>query len=113
METSFKNSCNVDITLGGNFLILDAEGKVLGRGALNKIYTFHRGRYDAGWDVLGFARQMQGLSAGAVTFRAIPTGSAELSTSSAGTPTKGCRAPGSAAWRRRSSAWRSSRCWWP
>ena len=30
---------------------------------------------DAGWDVLGFARQMQGLSAGAVTFRTIPTGS--------------------------------------
>ena len=40
---------------------------------------------DAGWDVLGFARQMQGLSAGAVTFRTIPTGSAELSTSSDGT----------------------------
>ncbi|MHC1558468.1 LCP family protein [Actinomycetospora sp. C-140] len=40
---------------------------------------------DAGWDVLGFARQMQGLSAGAVTFRTIPTGSTELSTSSDGT----------------------------
>lgn len=40
---------------------------------------------DAGWDVLGFARQMQGLSAGAVTFRTIPTGSTELSTPSDGT----------------------------
>jgi LCP family protein required for cell wall assembly len=40
---------------------------------------------DAGWDVLGFARQMQGLSAGAVTFRTIPTGSAELSTPDDGT----------------------------
>lgn len=40
---------------------------------------------DAGWDVLGFARQMQGLSAGAVTFRTIPTGSTELSTPYDGT----------------------------
>jgi LCP family protein required for cell wall assembly len=40
---------------------------------------------DAGWDVLGFADRLQGLSAGAVTFRTIPTGSAELSTSSDGT----------------------------
>jgi LCP family protein required for cell wall assembly len=40
---------------------------------------------DAGWDVLGFARRMQGLSTGAVTFRTIPTGSTELSTSSDGT----------------------------
>ncbi|HWN27213.1 MAG TPA: LCP family protein [Actinomycetospora sp.] len=40
---------------------------------------------DAGWDVLAFARQMQGLSAGAVTFRTIPTGSTELSTPYDGT----------------------------
>ena len=40
---------------------------------------------DAGWDVLGFARQMQGLSAGAVTFRTIPTGSTEMSTPYDGT----------------------------
>ncbi|MFC5137402.1 LCP family protein [Actinomycetospora rhizophila] len=40
---------------------------------------------DAGWDVLGFARQLQGLSAGAVTFRTIPTGSTELSTPYDGT----------------------------
>jgi LCP family protein required for cell wall assembly len=40
---------------------------------------------DAGWDVLGFARRMQGLSAGAVTFRTIPTGSTDLSTPSDGT----------------------------
>ena len=40
---------------------------------------------DAGWDVLAFARQMQGLSAGAVTFRTIPTGSSELNTPYDGT----------------------------
>jgi LCP family protein required for cell wall assembly len=35
---------------------------------------------DSGWDVLSFASQMQGLSAGSVTFRTIPTGTDELST---------------------------------
>ena len=35
---------------------------------------------DSGWDVLSFATQMQGLSAGSVTFRTIPTGTDELST---------------------------------
>ncbi|GAA4776494.1 LCP family protein [Actinomycetospora chlora] len=40
---------------------------------------------DAGWDVLGFARQMQGLSTGAVTFRTIPTGSTDLGTPDDGT----------------------------
>jgi len=38
--STFQNKGNVDITLGGNFLIMDAEGKVLGRGDLSKIYTF-------------------------------------------------------------------------
>jgi len=38
--TVFKNTGNVDITLGGNLLIMDSEGKMLGRGGLNKIYTF-------------------------------------------------------------------------
>ena len=40
ISTTFHNKGNVDITLAGNFLIMDAEGKVLGRGDLNKIYTF-------------------------------------------------------------------------
>jgi LCP family protein required for cell wall assembly len=39
---------------------------------------------DSGWDVLSFATQMQGLSAGSVTFRTIPTGTDELSTSDDG-----------------------------
>ncbi|PVZ07748.1 LCP family protein [Actinomycetospora cinnamomea] len=43
---------------------------------------------DAGWDVLAFARQMQGLSAGAVTFRTIPTGTTQLSTPYDGTAVK-------------------------
>ena len=38
--TTFRNSGNTDISLAGNFLILDGEGKVAGRGDLNKIYTF-------------------------------------------------------------------------
>ncbi len=40
ITTVFRNKGNVDITLGGNLLIMDSEGKVLGRGDLNKIYTF-------------------------------------------------------------------------
>ena len=38
--TTFRNTGDVDISLGGNYLILDKEGKVYGRGDLNKIYTF-------------------------------------------------------------------------
>ncbi|WP_084681879.1 LCP family protein [Actinomycetospora chiangmaiensis] len=40
---------------------------------------------DADWNVLSFAGQMQGLSAGAVTFRTIPTGATDLATPSDGT----------------------------
>ncbi len=40
IETVFKNTGNVDVALGGNFLIMDTEGKVLGRGDLSTIYTF-------------------------------------------------------------------------
>ncbi|MCD2188701.1 LCP family protein [Actinomycetospora soli] len=40
---------------------------------------------DANWDVLSFAGQLQGLTAGAVTFRTIPTGDTELATASDGT----------------------------
>ena len=38
--TTFQNSGNVDVTLGGNFLVMDPQGKIRGRGDLNKIYTF-------------------------------------------------------------------------
>ena len=38
--TSFQNTGSVDITLGGNFLIMDPDGKIKARGDLNKIYTF-------------------------------------------------------------------------
>lgn len=38
--TTFENTGNVDVALGGNFLIMDASGKVQARGDLNKIYTF-------------------------------------------------------------------------
>ncbi len=40
IETTFQNTGNVDITLGGNFLVMNPEGKVLGRGDLATIYTF-------------------------------------------------------------------------
>ena len=43
---------------------------------------------DAGWNLLGFAQQMQGLSAGAVTFRTIPTGTTELATPADGLAVK-------------------------
>lgn len=37
--TTFENSGNVDITVGGNFLVMDAEGKIAARGDVEKIYT--------------------------------------------------------------------------
>ncbi len=40
IETIFQNTGNTDITLAGNFLIMNDEGKVLGRGDLSAIYTF-------------------------------------------------------------------------
>ena len=40
---------------------------------------------DAGWNVLSFAQQLQGLRAGEVTFRTIPTGTPELETPYDGT----------------------------
>ncbi len=39
IESTFKNTGNVDITLGGSLILMDAQGKVLGRGDLAKIYT--------------------------------------------------------------------------
>lgn len=38
--TSFRNSGNIDITVDGNFLIMDGQGMIVARGGLNKIYTF-------------------------------------------------------------------------
>ena len=38
--TTFKNSGNVDISLKGNFLIMDSAGLVKGRGDLTPIYVF-------------------------------------------------------------------------
>ena len=40
IETLFANTGNVDIALGGNFMIMDAQGKIFGRGELAKVYTF-------------------------------------------------------------------------
>jgi len=39
ITSEFHNTGNIDITLGGNFLVMDSEGKVLARGDLAKIYT--------------------------------------------------------------------------
>ena len=38
--TTFENTGNVDVAVGGNFLLMDAAGKIQARGDLNKIYTF-------------------------------------------------------------------------
>ena len=38
--TRFRNTGNVDISVGGKYLVMDPEGKVQARGDLNKIYTF-------------------------------------------------------------------------
>ena len=40
IHTAFHNTGDLDITLGGNFLIMSDEGKILGRGDVSKIYTF-------------------------------------------------------------------------
>lgn len=40
IHTTFENTGNVDIELGGNFLVMDAEGAVAARGQLQTIYTF-------------------------------------------------------------------------
>ncbi|HEY2195855.1 MAG TPA: LCP family protein [Actinomycetospora sp.] len=40
---------------------------------------------DQGWDLLSFAEEMHGLSAGAITFRTVPTGSTDLQTPEDGT----------------------------
>jgi LCP family protein required for cell wall assembly len=65
-----------------------ATSKLLSTGTLANPFALDRltgvmGRavtLDSGWDVLSFATQMQGLSAGSVTFRTIPTGTVELPT---------------------------------
>ncbi len=41
--TAFQNTGNIDIILGGNFLIMDPDGKVVGRGDITKMYTFPGG----------------------------------------------------------------------
>ena len=43
ISTSFQNTGNIDVTLGGNFLIMGGGGRVLGRGDVSKIYTFPGG----------------------------------------------------------------------
>ena len=40
IQTGFTNTGNVDVALGGKFLVMDAQGKVAARGDLSKIYTF-------------------------------------------------------------------------
>ncbi|MDL5157865.1 LCP family protein [Actinomycetospora termitidis] len=58
-----------------NPFALDRLSGVLGRSVT----------LDDRWDVLSFAGQLQGISAGAVTFRTIPTGDPYLQTASDGT----------------------------
>ena len=47
MVSTFKNTGNTDITVGGKFILMDAEGKIQARGDLNKIYIFP-GRTESG-----------------------------------------------------------------
>lgn len=39
IAADFKNTGNVDITLEGNYVLMDASGAIVARGALEKIYT--------------------------------------------------------------------------
>lgn len=40
IKTTFRNTGNVDITVAGNYIFMDASGIAQARGDLNKIYTF-------------------------------------------------------------------------
>lgn len=40
IATTFQNSGNVDVTVGGNFLLMNDQGDVVARGELGKIFTF-------------------------------------------------------------------------
>ncbi|HTL71118.1 MAG TPA: hypothetical protein VL404_07495, partial [Candidatus Eisenbacteria bacterium] len=40
IATTFANTGNVDVTVGGNFLLMDSEENVAARGTLDPIYTF-------------------------------------------------------------------------
>lgn len=40
IELDFRNTGNVDITAGGSFHIMNNQGMVISRGALNDVYTF-------------------------------------------------------------------------
>jgi hypothetical protein len=40
VTTDFKNEGNTDITVSGNFLLMNADSQVVGRGELTKIFTF-------------------------------------------------------------------------
>jgi LCP family protein required for cell wall assembly len=72
--------------------LASAANRLLSAGTLANPFTLDRltgvlarsVTLDSGWDVLSFATQMQGLSAGSVTFRTIPTGTDELATSEDG-----------------------------
>jgi LCP family protein required for cell wall assembly len=68
--------------------IASMSSKLLSAGALANPTTLSRIAQavnddvvlDSNWDPLSFAEQLQGLSAGAVTFRTVPTGSTDLQT---------------------------------
>ncbi len=40
IKTVFENTGDTDITVGGNFLVMDTDGQIHARGDLNRIYTF-------------------------------------------------------------------------
>lgn len=52
IKLDFENSANTDLTVGGNFNIMDSEGLVVARGEFNNIYTFPQGlaKLAAVWD---------------------------------------------------------------
>jgi LCP family protein required for cell wall assembly len=79
---------DLDRVVRQQVFLAGATSKLLSAGTLTNPFALDRlagvmarsVTLDSGWDVLSFASQMQGLSAGAVTFRTIPTGTMELST---------------------------------
>lgn len=82
IQLDFRNTGNVDITVGGTFHILDKEGIVQGRGEFNNVYTFAgnsgkltalskgplpKGKYDLVFTFdLGKALEEEGLGRGPV-----------------------------------------------
>lgn len=79
---------DLDRVVRQQVFLAGATNRLLSAGTLTNPFALQRlagvlsrsVTLDSGWNVLSFATRMQGLAAGSVTFRTVPTGTTELST---------------------------------